>query len=99
MRLRWWWILLAPLMAGCAVGAAEIATSNEILVTPTPVPEVTPTLQPIATATSGPQIGVPSAVPDVDVTKHSVLLDDVYFDTFQLVNRAVPLSQAVPELI
>jgi hypothetical protein len=51
------------------------------------------------TATPEPRIEVPSEVPDVDVTTHSVPLDQIYFDTFQPVNRAVPLSQAPPELI
>jgi hypothetical protein len=50
-------------------------------------------------ATPESQIEAPSEVPDVDVTMHSVPLDQVYFDTFQPVNRAVPLSQAPPELI
>jgi hypothetical protein len=35
----------------------------------------------------------------VDVTKHNVPLEDVYFDTFQPVDRAVPLSEAAPDLI
>jgi hypothetical protein len=38
-------------------------------------------------------------VPSVDVTQHSVPLEQVFFDTFQPVNWAVPLSQASPELI
>jgi hypothetical protein len=35
----------------------------------------------------------------VDTTLHSVPLEQVYFDTFQSPNRAVPLSQASAELI
>ena len=44
-------------------------------------------------------VEVPEVVPPVDVSKHSVPLDQVYFDTFQFPNRAVPLSEASPELI
>lgn len=44
-------------------------------------------------------IEVPEIVPAVDLAKHSVPLDQVYFDTFQAPNRAVPLSEASPALI
>lgn len=45
------------------------------------------------------QIIVPDTIPAVDLTKHSVALEEVYFDTFQPTNRAVPLSDADPVLI
>jgi len=57
----------------------------------TPVPEGTP-------APEG-GIQVPEVVPTVDTAKHSVPLEDIYFDTFQPVNRAVHLSEASLELI
>lgn len=38
-------------------------------------------------------------MPVVDLTLHSVPLEEIYFDTFQPVNRAVPLTQADQELI
>ena len=41
----------------------------------------------------------PENVPPVDLTKHNVPLDQVYFDTFRRVNRAVPLDQAPKSLI
>jgi hypothetical protein len=42
---------------------------------------------------------VPAVIPTVDISQHSVPLNQIYFDTFRPVNRAVPLSQASPELI
>ncbi|MFQ5946920.1 MAG: sensor histidine kinase, partial [Anaerolineae bacterium] len=42
---------------------------------------------------------VPEEVPGVDISKHSVPLDQIYFDTFQPIDRAVPLTQATPQLI
>ena len=41
----------------------------------------------------------PVDVPDVDLSRHNVPLDEVFFDTFRASNRAVPLTQASPELI
>jgi hypothetical protein len=38
-------------------------------------------------------------VPSVDLTKHSVPLEAIYFDTFQRTNRAVPLAVAPQALI
>ncbi|MEK6221339.1 MAG: DUF3179 domain-containing protein [Chloroflexota bacterium] len=38
-------------------------------------------------------------IPPVDVSKHSVPLNEIIFDTFRAVNRGVPLSFASPELI
>ena len=45
------------------------------------------------------EIEPPEFVPPVDLSKHSVPLDEIFFDTFQPVNRAVPLSKASAELI
>ena len=50
----------------------------------------------LATATGA---GSPVSVPEVDLKKHSVPLDAVYFDTFRPVNRAVPLIAASRQLI
>jgi hypothetical protein len=36
----------------------------------------------------------PATVPDVDLERHSVPLSEVYFDTFQSSNRALPLDRA-----
>ncbi len=41
----------------------------------------------------------PRLIPTVDTSQHSVPLDQIYFDTFNPANRAVPLDQATPELI
>ena len=42
---------------------------------------------------------VPDIIPAVDLARHSVPIEEVYFDTFQPTNRAVPLSKADPTLI
>ena len=39
------------------------------------------------------------AIPAVDTSQHSVPLEDIYFDTFRGVNRAVPLTEADEALI
>lgn len=39
------------------------------------------------------------AIPDVDMSQHSVPLEEIYFDTFRPTNRAVPLSEADETLI
>ena len=39
------------------------------------------------------------AIPEVDLSKHSVPLEEIYFDTFRSVNRAVPLTEADKALI
>jgi len=41
----------------------------------------------------------PPLIPTVDTSQHSVPLDQIYFDTFNPANRAVPLDQATPELV
>lgn len=57
----------------------------------------TPTARPIPTADS---VNInPNAIPDVDTSQHTVPLEEIYFDTFQPVNRTVPLSEASLELI
>ena len=38
-------------------------------------------------------------IPKLDLSKHTVELSEIYFDTFQRTNRAVPLTDASPELI
>ncbi len=38
-------------------------------------------------------------VPTIDLSKASVALEDVYFDTFNPVNRSIPLSEASSDLI
>lgn len=41
----------------------------------------------------------PPIIPTVDTSQHSVPLDQIFFDTFNPTNRAVPLDEATPELI
>ncbi len=40
-----------------------------------------------------------SSVPDIDTAQHSVSPEEIIFDTFRTVNRAVPLSEVEPALI
>ena len=84
MRTRGW-VILAMVISACAV--------------PGPAPEDT---QP-ATPPGGPsqeEVRVlPEDVPVVDISKHSVPLDRIYFDTFQPIDRAVPLTEASSQLI
>ena len=41
----------------------------------------------------------PDSVPPLDTTKHSVPLEEIYFDTFQPTDRALRLPDATPEVI
>ena len=91
MMRRAWWVVVVLLLVGCSgVVSQQFATTQ-----PTTMP--TPHLR--EAATSVPQVNIPQTVPSVDVTRHSVPLEDIYFDTFQPTNRAIPLSTASPELI
>ena len=38
-------------------------------------------------------------IPDVDISRHAVPIEEIYFDTFRAVNRAVPLDRADEDLI
>lgn len=113
---RYWWIILAPLLVGCAVGAAPLAPvltpiptlglsppepsgSSPPTASTTTNPEAMANPQPGVSVDSRPLVEIPPDVLEVDVTQHSVPLDQIYFDTFQPINRAVPLSQAPPDLI
>jgi len=48
------------------------------------------------TSTSNQDGSADSPPPDVDMTKHAVALDEIYFDTFD--GNSVPLSESTPEL-
>lgn len=58
--------------------------------------QATPPPSPWSTSTREP---IPSAVPTVDTSRHSVPLEDIVFDTFRPINRAVPLPEASESLI
>ena len=85
------WIVVIGLLVSCVSPAIEPAPADVI--------QPTPTLAEATAAASKPAIEVASDVPPVNITRHSVPLEEVYFDTFQPINRAVPLSTAQPELI
>jgi hypothetical protein len=81
------------LIAGCSQAATE--TGAQV---------VRNTIQPPATqeqptAIPQPNISIPNNIPHVDTLMHIVPLEEVYFDTFQPQNRAVPLSRASDDLI
>ena len=81
--MRIGWIILGLFLGGC----------SSLLGTP-----IAPT--DVAVATGDLPAGETSAeVPALDTSKHSVPLEQIYFDTFQPINRAVPLTEASPELI
>lgn len=85
-RLRSGWLLAGMwLLVACGAPA-----------TPTPRPASSP---PAPATEPGQSVQIPAVVPPVDTSQHSVPLAEIYFDTFRPVNRAVPLSQASPQLI
>jgi hypothetical protein len=98
---RWYLALLGGflLLAACAQSTQVISETQ--------TPELVPTIeqspdevQPTPTPQQEPdESTVPDSVPPVDKTMHIVPLEEIYFDTFQPVNRAVPLSEAPDELI
>lgn len=108
-----WWMLVGLLLAGCGPAVGQTLTPATTEIASKAAPEAT--LAPPATSTSGPaaiqepaatatpeiaqSAPAPGGVPDVDTSKHSVPLEQVYFDTFRPVNRAVPLSRASADLI
>ncbi|MCP4419402.1 MAG: DUF3179 domain-containing protein [Chloroflexi bacterium] len=53
----------------------------------------------VETAVSTPAPTNLETIPDIDITQHSVPLEEIVFDTFRSVNRAVPLTEADTTLI
>ena len=99
--------LLLLVLAACSGNAEPQSGSSDA----TPVPGATvtetaplPATQDPPTAPSQPTIETVEQidldrVPAVDTSQHSVPLDQIIFDTFRTVNRAVPLTEAPPDLI
>ena len=81
------------------LGAACAGATGETSPTSSSSPNTAPGVQPIE---PGPDVEPPIVVepgqvpPEVDLTIHSVPLDEVYFDTFD--GGSVPLSVSTPEL-
>ena len=81
------------------LGAACAGATGETSPTSSSSPNTAPGVQPIE---PGPDVQPPIVVepgqvpPEVDLTIHSVPLDEVYFDTFD--GGSVPLSVSTPEL-
>lgn len=86
------WLGVGLVLAACAAPAGP-ATAPPTAVSVT---------APGAAATAAPtdrMVVVPDDVPPVNTSSHAVPLDQIYFDTFRPVNRAVPLSEADAKLI
>ena len=80
----------------CAVDPSSPQSSSDGPTTPS---GVEPSGAPVDATTSLPgtaAVEEPSRPPDVDLSVHSVPLDQVYFDTFD--GGSVPLSESTPEL-
>lgn len=99
----WTFALLGLFLAACSGDAAPDGDRP----TPAPTKEAAPettdapeTPSPARLLTIQPVEEVDlDAVPDVDTSRHSVPLDQIIFDTFRSVNRAVPLTETEPGLI
>lgn len=87
------WVGVFILLAGCAQAIQETQTLVPVSATTRPLAQEAPTASP------QPTINIPENVPLVDTTQHIVPLEEIYFDTFQPQNRAVPLSNASADLI
>ena len=82
--------------SACAVGPSSSEVSS---VGPTTPSGVQPPGAPVDTTTSLPgaaAVEEPTRPPDVDLSVHSVPLNEVYFDTFD--GGSVQLSDSTPEL-
>ncbi len=101
LTIRAWSLLFLLALAACTQ-LGESATPEATPITPS---AFNPTLAAPTPVEPGldlpldlaPQI--PESIPPPDTSRHRVPLDRIYFDTFQPVNRSVPLSSASPELI
>jgi hypothetical protein len=97
MVRRNWWLILVILLTACANPDVQGRSSNLDQTGEDVV--VSRTEEPTTSLEEENQPEIPPDVPDVDITKHSVPLSQVFFDTFQPVNRALPLDQATQEII
>lgn len=59
---------------------------------PSTAGQVSPTVAPIINVDL-------ASIPLVDQSKHSVPLEEIYFDTFRSINRVVPLTDISPDMI
>lgn len=84
--MKWWLILIILLLTGCS------SIPDETKGAKTPSNIASPTDESVIS-------GSISDVPPVDTSLHSVPLDQIYFDSFRPIDRAVPLTEASPELI
>ncbi|MCP4360153.1 MAG: DUF3179 domain-containing protein [Chloroflexi bacterium] len=101
-------LLLVLLLTACGAAATAVSTPPTNTLEKTTTVEVTavPT-PPTNTLEETTSVGVTAvpinidlvAIPPVDMTQHSVPLDEIYFDTFRAANRAVPLNAADNDLI
>lgn len=105
----WTFALLALLLAACGGGSAADGDGPSAAPSAEAVPETTavpgaasasesPSPAPMPTIRPVEEVDL-DAVPEVDASRHSVPLEQIIFDTFRPVSRAVPLTEADAELI
>jgi hypothetical protein len=101
LNQRWQLVLLGLLfvLAGCA-RAPEILQGTQTPVAPqtSELPSDQDQLTAVPEERTA-RISPPESIPPVDKAMHNVPLEEIYFDTFQPVNRAVPLTEVSAELI
>ncbi len=68
MRTRWW-LISAIAISACVAQA--------------PTAEVAPPAEPLAGQSQEEVLVVPEGIPALDISQHSVPLDQIYFDTFK----------------
>lgn len=93
--------LFVSVAAGCGPSSTPSETTSTLVA---PAASVVPDEAERRNAADGEplnadQVTIPEVIPTVTIEQHSVPLDQIYFDTFQPVNRAVPLTEASPGLI
>ncbi len=106
-RMRWLviYVLIASVASGCAswfpsTGApGRLAASEGVTATVTADPAIANEISPGVPPEDQSRVQIPDEIPPVDLSIHSVPLEEIFFDTFRPVNRAVPLSSAHPDLI
>ncbi len=87
--IKKYWLLVGLFLAACGTAQTEATKSVR---SGTDIP-------PTKASLNDRLVVLPDDVPMLDASKHSVPLEEVYFDTFQAINRAVPLTEANSELI
>ena len=101
LNQRWQLVLLGVffVLAGCATSTEVLPEAQTPVVGQTSVPPAEQDQPAAVPEERTARISAPDIIPPVDKTMHIVPLEEIYFDTFQPVNRAVPLTEVSAELI